>query len=171
MIEIEYELTLQGESKMTQEEYYNQLLAMRGNTREETTKAFDLAVRQMANWLAKTVYSHDMPAHLYLGSGDSEVTKFVGLKILKGYDKPSMTIHMPCGEELVIPILVPAEDVPCPCGKANHIMVEHVDSFVVPETDFGKDLSTSECACCHQVIGVSQSVLVNGQELCKECAK
>jgi hypothetical protein len=28
-----------------------------------------------------------------------------------------------------------------------------------------------ECGCCHQIVGLSQSVLQNGQELCKECAE
>jgi hypothetical protein len=40
-----------------------------------------------------------------------------------------------------------------------------------PDCHHVEEQNTSECACCHQVVGVSQSVLQDGQELCKECAK
>jgi Fe2+ or Zn2+ uptake regulation protein len=31
--------------------------------------------------------------------------------------------------------------------------------------------ATIECACCHQVVGLSQSIYQNGQELCPKCAE
>ena len=31
--------------------------------------------------------------------------------------------------------------------------------------------ATVECACCHQVVGISHAVYQNGQELCPKCAE
>ncbi len=31
--------------------------------------------------------------------------------------------------------------------------------------------ATIECGCCHQVVGLSQSIYQNGQELCPKCAE
>ncbi len=148
LIEIEYELTLQGENKMNLSEYleasqeddntfWRLTSGQHLNLLNEAIELYETATEALKSLavIAEPIYRmQDMPKET-LQTGN--VTTEIALAYQDVVPK-ELVVTLSCGSQLKIPIDIPDHDVPCPCGNPNHWLVKHYPTHV-PETDFGKD--------------------------------